>query len=88
MTEIVAASTPEDPALRFIRRELAPERWIATLACTGPAVIGVIAAVTFRIPYPVLFFMTPPRMIRVNIRLGEAFPAPCPDVGRRGSRQS
>ncbi len=24
MTEIVAASTPEDPALRFIRRELAP----------------------------------------------------------------
>lgn len=49
---------PEDPALRFIRLELAPsrERWIATLGFTGLAMIGVIATVTFRIPYPVLVF--------------------------------
>jgi hypothetical protein len=54
----VAASSREDPALRFIRHELAPsqERWIAALAFTGLAVIGVIATVTFRIPYPVLVF--------------------------------
>jgi hypothetical protein len=53
-----AAAPPEDPALRFIRRELAPsqERWIATLTSTGLAVIGVMATVTFRIPYPVLVF--------------------------------
>jgi hypothetical protein len=53
----VAASS-EDPSLRFIRGELAPsqERWFATLAFTGLAVIGVIATVTFRIPYPVLVF--------------------------------
>jgi hypothetical protein len=53
-----AAAPPEDPALRFIRRELAPsrERWIATLTSTGLAVIGILATVTFRIPYPVLVF--------------------------------
>jgi hypothetical protein len=53
-----AAIPPEDPALRFIRLELAPspERWIATLGFTGLALIGVIATVTFRIPYPVLVF--------------------------------
>ena len=53
-----AATPPEDPALRFIRRELAPspERWIAALAFTGLAMIGVLATVTFRIPYPVLVF--------------------------------
>ena len=53
-----AAALPEDPALRFIRRELAPsqERWVATLASTGLAMIGVLATVTFRIPYPVLVF--------------------------------
>ena len=53
-----AAAPPEDPALRFIRRELAPspERWIAALAFTGLAMIGVLATVTFRIPYPVLVF--------------------------------
>jgi hypothetical protein len=49
---------PEDPALRFIRLELAPspQRWIATLGFTGLALIGVLATVTFRIPYPVLVF--------------------------------
>jgi hypothetical protein len=53
-----AAALPEDPAFRFIRRELAasPERWIATLISTGLAVIGILATVTFRIPYPVLVF--------------------------------
>jgi hypothetical protein len=54
----VTACSPEDPALRFVRRELAPslERWIAALAFTGLAMIGVVATVTFRIPYPVLVF--------------------------------
>jgi hypothetical protein len=54
-TETVA---PEDPALRFIRLELAPsrERWIAALGFAGLALIGVLATVTFRIPYPVLVF--------------------------------
>jgi membrane-associated HD superfamily phosphohydrolase len=58
VTKTVAVSSREDPALRFVRRELAPsrDRWIATLASTGLAVIGVIATVTFRIPYPVLVF--------------------------------
>jgi hypothetical protein len=53
-----AAAPPGDPTLRFIRLELAPsrERWIATLGFTGLALIGVIAIVTFRIPYPVLVF--------------------------------
>ena len=53
-----AAAPPEDPALLFIRLELAPsrERWIATLGLSGLAAIGVIATVTFRIPYPVLIF--------------------------------
>ena len=53
-----AAAPPEDPALGFIRHELGAsrERWIATLTSTGLAVIGVIATVTFRIPYPVLVF--------------------------------
>jgi hypothetical protein len=53
-----ASASPEDPALRFIRLELAPsrERWIATLGFTGLALIGVLATVTFRIPYPVLVF--------------------------------
>jgi hypothetical protein len=53
-----AAAPPEDPALRFIRHELGAswERWIATLTSTGLTVIGVIATVTFRIPYPVLVF--------------------------------
>jgi len=53
-----ATSPPEDPALRFIRLELAPsrERWIATLGFSSLAVIGVLATVTFRIPYPVLVF--------------------------------
>jgi len=56
-TEAVAPS-PEDPALRFIRREMAAsrERWIATLISAGLAVIGILATVTFRIPYPVLVF--------------------------------
>ncbi|HYZ43178.1 MAG TPA: hypothetical protein VE687_21490 [Stellaceae bacterium] len=56
-TEAVAPP-PEDPALRFIRHELAAsrERWIATLTSTGLVVIGVLATVTFRIPYPVLVF--------------------------------
>jgi len=42
----------------FIRGELAPSqgRWVATLAFTGLAAIGVTATVTFRIPYPVLVF--------------------------------
>jgi hypothetical protein len=53
-----AAAPPKDPALRFISLELAAsrERWIGTLTSTALAVIGVIAAVTFRIPYPVLVF--------------------------------
>jgi len=53
-----AAAPPEDPALCFIRLELAPsqQRWIATLTSTGLAVIGVLATVTFHIPYPVLVF--------------------------------
>jgi hypothetical protein len=53
-----AAIPPEDPALGFIRLELAPspQRWIATLGFTGLAMIGVLATVTFRIPYPVLVF--------------------------------
>jgi hypothetical protein len=57
-TGAMAASTREDRALRFVRLELAPsqERWIATLGFTGLAMIGVIATVTFRIPYPVLVF--------------------------------
>lgn len=57
-TGTAAASTREDRALRFVRLELAPsrERWIATLGFTGLAMIGVIATVTFRIPYPVLVF--------------------------------
>lgn len=57
-TGTVAAPPSEDAALRFIRLELAPsqERWIAALAFTGQAVIGVLATVTFRIPYPVLVF--------------------------------
>lgn len=56
--KFVAASSREDPALRFIRRELAPSqaRWIASLASTGLAMGGVLATVTFRIPYPVLIF--------------------------------
>ncbi|HEY1430019.1 MAG TPA: hypothetical protein VGF39_00045, partial [Stellaceae bacterium] len=58
MTGTEAPIPPEDPSLRFIRLELAPsrERWIATLGFTGLAMIGVIATVTFRIPYPVLVF--------------------------------
>jgi hypothetical protein len=32
------------------------ERWIATLISAGLAVIGILATVTFRIPYPVLVF--------------------------------
>jgi hypothetical protein len=57
-TGTAAASTREDRALCFVRLELAPsrERWIATLGFTGLAMIGVIATVTFRIPYPVLVF--------------------------------
>jgi hypothetical protein len=53
-----AATPPEVPALRFIRLELAPspQRWIAALRFTGLALIGVLATVTFRIPYPVLVF--------------------------------
>jgi hypothetical protein len=53
-----AARPPEDPALRFIRLELAPsrERRIGTVWFTGLALIGVLATVTFRIPYPVLVF--------------------------------
>jgi hypothetical protein len=53
-----AAGPREDRALRFIRVELAPslERWIAALGFTGLATIGVLATVTFRIPYPVLVF--------------------------------
>jgi hypothetical protein len=54
----VAAASREDPALRFIRLELAPsqERGIAALAFAGLAVIGVLATVTFRVPYPVIVF--------------------------------
>jgi hypothetical protein len=57
-TGTAAAAPPGDPALRFIRRELAPsrERWIPSLGSTGLALIGVLATVTFRIPYPVLVF--------------------------------
>jgi hypothetical protein len=53
-----AAIPPEERALRFIRLELAPspQRWIAALGFTGLALIGVLATVTFRIPYPVLVF--------------------------------
>jgi hypothetical protein len=53
-----AAIPPEDWALRFIRLELAPspQRWIAALGFTGLAMVGVLATVTFRIPYPVLIF--------------------------------
>jgi hypothetical protein len=53
-----AAILPEDAALRFIRVELASsrQRWIAALGFTGLALIGVLATVTFRIPYPVLVF--------------------------------
>jgi hypothetical protein len=53
-----ATDSHADPALRFIRLELAPsqERWITALAFTGLAVVGVVATVTFRIPYPVLVF--------------------------------
>ena len=70
-TETVAPS-PEDPALRLIRRELAAsrERWIGTLTSTGMAVIGVLATVTFRIPYPVLVF--------AGIQLLTVPPAPRP----------
>ena len=52
------AIPPEDPALRFIRLELAPsgQRWIAALGFAGLALIGVLATATFRIPYPVLVF--------------------------------
>jgi hypothetical protein len=55
---IEAAIPPEDRALRFIRLELAhsPQRLIAALGFTGLALIGVLATVTFRIPYPVLVF--------------------------------
>ena len=54
----VAASSGEDPTLHFIRLELAPsgERWVGALTFTGLAVIGVLATVTFRIPYPVIVF--------------------------------
>jgi hypothetical protein len=53
-----APGPPEDPAFRFIRLELTPsrERWIGALGFTGLALIGVLATVTFRIPYPVLIF--------------------------------
>jgi hypothetical protein len=52
------AARGEDPALRFIRLELAPsrERWIAALGFAGLAAIGVLATVTFRLPFPVLVF--------------------------------
>jgi hypothetical protein len=58
VAETEAAPPPEEPALRFIRLELAPShaRWIGTLEFTGLAVIGVLATVTFRLPYPVLLF--------------------------------
>jgi hypothetical protein len=57
-TATEAATPPEDPALRFIRLELAPSprRWIAALGFAGLALIGVLATVTFRVPYPVLVF--------------------------------
>jgi hypothetical protein len=53
-----ADPAPVDPALRFMRRELAatPERWVASLVFTGLAMLGVLATVTFRVPYPVLVF--------------------------------
>jgi len=56
--ERAATARPDDPALRFILLELAPsrERWIATLGFSGLALVGVVATVTFRIPYPVLVF--------------------------------
>ncbi len=52
------AARGEDPALRFIRLELAPsrERWIAALGFAGLAAIGVLATVTFCLPYPVVVF--------------------------------
>jgi hypothetical protein len=52
------AAPSDDPALRFIRLELAPsrERWIAALGFAGLAAIGVLATVTFRLPFPVLVF--------------------------------
>jgi hypothetical protein len=53
-----AAIPPEDLAVRFIRVELAPsrQRWSGALGFTGLALIGALATVTFRIPYPVLVF--------------------------------
>ncbi len=53
-----AVIPPEDPARRFIHLELAPsrQRWIAALGFAGLTLIGVLATVTFRIPYPVLVF--------------------------------
>jgi hypothetical protein len=47
-----------DPTLTFIKRELAPspERWTGGLVFAGLAMLGVIATVTFRIPFPVLVF--------------------------------
>ena len=71
-TRTEVAAPAEDPALRFIRRELAAsrERWIGTLTSTGMAVIGVLATVTFRIPYPVLVF--------AGIQLLTVPPAPRP----------
>ena len=58
ITGTVAASSGEDPTLHFIRSKLAPsaERWVGALTFTGLAVIGVLATVTFRIPYPVIVF--------------------------------
>jgi hypothetical protein len=63
-----AAAPAEDPALHLIRVGFAPspERWVGALRYTGLAVVGVLATVTFRIPYSVLIFagilllITPP----------------------------
>lgn len=58
VTGSAAGFSREDPALSFIQLELAPsrERWLAALAFTGLAMIGVLATVTFRLPYPALVF--------------------------------
>jgi hypothetical protein len=47
-----------DPTLTFIKRELAPspDRWTGSLVFAGLAMLGVLATVTFRLPYPVLVF--------------------------------
>jgi multidrug resistance protein MdtO len=53
------APAAADPTLAFIKRELAPspDRWTGSLVFAGLAMLGVLATVTFRIPFPVLVFV-------------------------------